>query len=346
MNEVANREFVPSSEKQLPKFDISVQSISSDRHPQENQDFYFKNPTSFGVFDGIGGSDRGREAAIISANSVSGELQKLKSTSNQGEVISSLTDGFRIAQKTLLDICQKEKIDTGSTGTYGFIRQESGKYFLELGHIGDSRAYIFRDGSLFALTQDHNVIQATLGDTDQAYQIQDYLDNYDGSKPLPSNLVDFFDHRNEVTRSFGTKSSFVDVYTYEVSQGDILLFCTDGISDNLTKNEIQSIIAKNQKKGSYEISKKLVLESSIRSRKKTIRSKPDDMTALVVTINSKPEVSSNLSKTISFKTADGKTNSGWTISRQERSTGRFVLQKVDDEGVTVIVKVSPDQIVR
>lgn len=69
------------------------------------------------------------------------------------------------------------------------------------------------------------------------------------------------------------------------------------------------------------------------------------MTALTVIINSNPETSFVSPKTISFKTPDGKTNSGWTISRQERSTGRFVLQKVDDEGVTVVVKVSPDQII-
>lgn len=345
MNEVINREFIPSPEKKLTRFDISVQSIPSDQHPKDNQDFFFKNSTSFGVFDGIGGLDRGREAAEISAKSVCNELQQLTSNSSRGEVILSLSNGFNIAQRMLLDLQQKENIDTGSTGTYGFIRQENGKFFLELGHVGDSRAYLFREGNLFTLTQDHNIIYSTFGNTDQAHQIQDYLDDYDGSIPLPSNLVCIFNRRNEINRDFGSKSSIIDTYTYEVSKGDILLFCTDGVSDNLTKKEIQSIIAKNKKKGSYEITKKLILESSSRSRQKVSRSKADDMTALTVIINSNPETSFVSPKTISFKTPDGKTNSGWTISRQERSTGRFVLQKVDDEGVTVVVKVSPDQII-
>lgn len=42
MNEVINREFIPSPEKKLTRFDISVQSIPSDQHPKDNQDFFSK----------------------------------------------------------------------------------------------------------------------------------------------------------------------------------------------------------------------------------------------------------------------------------------------------------------
>ena len=345
MVEIVNRESILSVEKKIPKFDIFVQSISSDQHPHDNQDFFFKNPTSFGVFDGVGSLSRGREAAMISGRSVCGELQKLGSDPSRGEVILSLSNGFNVAQKKLLDIQQKENIDIGSTGTYGFICQESGRYFLEIGHVGDSRAYLFRDNILYTLTQDHNFIHDNFGNTDKSHQIQEYLDNYKGIFPLPPELVVFFNRRNEITRDFGSKSSFIDISTHEISKGDILLFCTDGISDNLTKKEIQSIITKNKNKGSVEITKNLILESSSRSRENTPRSKPDDMTAMTVIINSNPEISSNLPKTISFLMPDGKTDSGWTLSRQEKSTGRLVLQKVDEEGVTVITKVSPDQII-
>lgn len=345
MVEIVNRESILSVEKKISKFDISVQNIPSDQHPYDNQDFFFKNSTSFGVFDGIGGLSRGREAAMISANSVSSELEHLNTNSSRGDVILSFSNGFNVAQRILLDIQQKENVQMGATGTYGFICQESGRYFLEIGHVGDSRAYLFRDNILYTLTQDHNIIHDNFGNTDKSHQIQEYLDNYNGRLSLPPELVVFFNRRNEITRDFGSKTSFVDISTHEISKGDILLFCTDGVSDNLTKIEIQSIITKNKNKGSNEITKNLILESYSRSRENTPRSKPDDMTALTVIINSNPEISSNLPKTISFLTPDGKTDSGWALSRQEKSTGRLVLQKVDEEGVTVITKVSPDQII-
>ena len=345
MNEFPHHESTVSPEKQVSQFDISVNTISSDLHPEDNQDFYFKLPNSFGVFDGLGGYKGGRQAAIHASEAIRDVLVGLKPNFSQDKVINALNDGFKTANKEILDAQKHNGTNEQTTGTYGFIRQENGKCFLELASIGDSRAYLFRDGNLYTLTQDHNHIRDSYKDLNDSFKIQEYLDNYDGSTAVSPDLKLLFQNRHSISRSIGSKTSFPDLYTYEISKGDILLLCTDGVSDNLTKNEIESIIAKNQSQSSYEISKNLVLESSVRSRQRAVRSKPDDMTALVVHVNSDPEINSASPKTISYRNDRGQIETGAQVLYQERSTGRLVIKKTNSEGVALAVKISPDQVV-
>ena len=345
MNEFSPHEFTASHEKQTPRFDISANTISSDLHPEDNQDFNFKLANGFGVFDGVGGYKGGREAAMTASEIVRDFFVGLKPTSSQKEVFSALTDSFKTANKEILDNQHKWGTEEKTTGTYGFVRQENGKYLLELASVGDSRAYLFRDDHLYTLTQDHNHIRDSEEDLKQAFKVQEELDDYKGDYVLDTKRQWLFNHRNGISQCFGSKTSFPDLFTYEIKKGDILLFCTDGVSDNLTKNEIESIISKNHNQSSYEITKKIVFESLSRSRQKTVRSKPDDMTALVVYINSDPDIISTPPKTISFKTDTGLIDSGWIFSHKERASGFSVLRKTDEKGVTITVKVRQDQII-
>jgi serine/threonine protein phosphatase PrpC len=90
---------------------------------------------------------------------------------------------------------------------------------VTVGHVGDSRAYLFRDGRLEALTRDHSV-QAEMAAAGVA-----------------------FPFRNYVTRALGVDAHRADVSTHPLEPGDRLLLCTDGLSETLDEGAIAPLLA-------------------------------------------------------------------------------------------------------
>ncbi len=97
-----------------------------------------------------------------------------------------------------------------------------------IGYVGDSRAYLLRDGQLRQLTSDHSWVneQVKLGllTAEQAYR-----------HPM----------RNIVTRALGNQPAVeVDVIVEAMRPNDILALCSDGLSGMVTDEEIAEILAK------------------------------------------------------------------------------------------------------
>ncbi len=95
--------------------------------------------------------------------------------------------------------------------------------------------------------------------------------------------VNIYNLRNVITQAYPYENLIYNTKTVEVREGDIVVLVTDGVSDNLTDEEIQQII-ENNKNNPTQISKALIQEAEKRMYEKTTRSKPDDATALVVRI--------------------------------------------------------------
>ncbi len=110
---------------------------------------------------------------------------------------------------------------------------------LIYGHVGDSRIYRFRKGELELLTQDHSLLQELiqLGQLSEQ-QAQEFL------------------YKNIITKAIGTEP-FVDpsVATSAIEPGDMLLMCSDGLSDLVSFAEIKEIMSQPVQE---EISKALV----------------------------------------------------------------------------------------
>ena len=98
---------------------------------------------------------------------------------------------------------------------------------LFLGHAGDSRAYLLRDGSLRRLTRDHTLLQ-------------DMIDS--GLLPEESDARSRF--RNAVSNAVGGPTQGVDVETAAVRlrKGDGLLFCTDGLNKAVAETEAEALL--------------------------------------------------------------------------------------------------------
>jgi protein phosphatase len=93
-------------------------------------------------------------------------------------------------------------------------------------HVGDSRLYRFRQGELRLLTRDHSLFQEQL----DAGLIKA------GSKRLSSN-------QNFLTRAVGVGREIeIDARSHSTQEGDLFLFCSDGISDMLSNQQIGAIL--------------------------------------------------------------------------------------------------------
>lgn len=112
----------------------------------------------------------------------------------------------------------------GTTCLVGVLRENK----LTLGHAGDSRVYLLRKGKLSQLTQDHSTVwQEVLAGTMTREEAAN-------SK-----------FRNQVTKAIGLQQRDVDpeIQNYELDEGDTLLFCTDGLTTEVSDIEIAKILA-------------------------------------------------------------------------------------------------------
>ncbi len=122
---------------------------------------------------------------------------------------------------------QIERPELSGMGTTCLIGALKGNK-LTLGHAGDSRVYLLRKGKLSQLTQDHSVVwQEVLA----------------GTMTREEAATSKF--RNSVTKALGLLQHDVDpeIQNYEMDEGDTLLFCTDGLTTEVSDGEIARILA-------------------------------------------------------------------------------------------------------
>jgi PPM family protein phosphatase len=125
---------------------------------------------------------------------------------------------------------QRQKSEFAGMGsTLTALLLTAGNYFIA--HVGDSRAYLLRDGVLDQLTRDHSVVW-------HLYE-SGLLRKEDLSKHPQKNLI---------TRSIGPHPQVeIDVQGGEARDGDIYLLCSDGLTDVLTDSAIKEILSDSSK---------------------------------------------------------------------------------------------------
>jgi PPM family protein phosphatase len=181
--------------------------------------------------DGMGGYNAGEVASGMASERVKGELgQRLKAlgaTPNEGEIKTALLDAVDSANREVFDAAMShpEYAGMGTTLVVALYRGDR----LWLGHIGDSRGYRFRNGHLEQLTRDHSLLQE---------QIDAGL--------ITAEQAAYSMHKNLVTRAVGVDELVdLEIHDYPVEPGDLLLMCSDGLSDMLTDEQIEQLLRTN-----------------------------------------------------------------------------------------------------
>ena len=99
-----------------------------------------------------------------------------------------------------------------------------------VGHVGDSRVYFFREGTLKQITEDHSL-----------------LNDYIKMKRLTAEEIANFPHKNVIVRALGMKDTVKVDTRFEVPQlNDLYVLCSDGLSGPVSDHEMAQILSDHQ----------------------------------------------------------------------------------------------------
>lgn len=217
---------------------------------QRNEDSYFAGETLFAVADGLGGHLAGEVASKLAID----ELRK-----GLGE--NPLPDPKQFAavfQEANLAICRLAEANPQYRGmgtTLTAVQIVEGR--VVLGHVGDSRAYLYRAGELCQLTEDHSLPR-------ELYRAGELSELEAEQHPQKHVLI----------RALGNCPDLdVDTSLFRLGVGDLLLLCTDGLHGKLTDQELAAILATGEEPQS--LAHKLVAAALSRGGE-------DNITALVI----------------------------------------------------------------
>jgi PPM family protein phosphatase len=191
--------------------------------------------TAYGmiVADGVGGETAGE---VASDEAIFGLLNLALRTPDwqfrwgpkeKNTVMWRMRDRFRLINNALLEQA------TANAALHGMCTTMTAALSLGkdliIGHIGDSRAYLLRDGDLKRLTRDHTLVESSFGE-----------DIHPEGDPLLADLS------GVLMQALGAKEGECrpDIHDYVLEDGDRLLLCTDGLSDTVQEETIEAILSR------------------------------------------------------------------------------------------------------
>jgi len=188
------------------------------RQRDANEDAYLAESPVFAVADGMGGAQAGEVASRLAAESFEAVQRGTESPEAYLRAIAK-TANARIHHLSEAD---KSRSGMGTTFTAALLEGEE----VGFAHVGDSRAYLFRDGTLKLLTSDHSLVEELRRQgrlTDE--QAEDHP------------------QRSIITRALGPERDVeVDTMTYRARPGDVYLLCSDGLTTMIKEDRIAAIL--------------------------------------------------------------------------------------------------------
>jgi protein phosphatase len=189
------------------------------RQRNANEDAYFARAPLFAVADGMGGAQAGEVASRLAAES----FEPVKRGEEAPEAY--LRAIARTANARIHRLAQTDSTRSGMGTTLTAAMVEDDE--VSFAHVGDSRAYVFRDGELKLLTSDHSLVEELRR-----------------QGRLTSEQAEDHPQRSIITRALGPDREVeVDTMTYQARPGDVYLLCSDGLTTMVREDRIAAILA-------------------------------------------------------------------------------------------------------
>jgi protein phosphatase len=189
---------------------------------QRNEDTYVADYPLFAVADGLGGHLGGEVASRVAVDTLT---EAAKGDGPEEGIPDRLRSAIQRANAEVSERASKDQRLTGMGTTITAVIAGHDRVFL--GHVGDSRAYLLRDGELRALTEDHSLVQRMVREG-----------------RLTPEQAEIHPQRSVLTRALGIDDDLeVDQATVEVTAGDRLLLCSDGLTSMVADELIRKILA-------------------------------------------------------------------------------------------------------
>lgn len=192
------------------------------RKRRQNEDAFVCEPPLFAIADGMGGAQAGEVASRLAA----AVIEEGAAAIEDGEGVATVVRAAnaRIFERAVHD---PSVAGMGTTATVALVDEKDGS--VTIAHVGDSRAYRYRDGALEQLTTDHSLVGELVR-----------------SGRLTEAEAAVHPHRSVITRALGTDADVeVDTLTLDAAPGDLLLLCSDGLSAMVRDDEIERLLSSN-----------------------------------------------------------------------------------------------------
>ena len=189
----------------------------------------------FAVADGMGGHSSGEVASRIAVDTLKTFFEETEKDADitwpykDNKALSPEANRFvasiKLANRNIFETAMADPRFKGMGTTFvGMVTTES---HALIAHVGDSRCYRFREGKLEQLTEDHSL-----------------LNDYKKIQKMTPEEEENFPHKNIIVRALGMKDTVeVDIQDNGPQTGDILLLCSDGLSGEVTDDQMCDIVA-------------------------------------------------------------------------------------------------------
>jgi protein phosphatase len=189
------------------------------RQRRDNEDSAYARAPVFVVADGMGGAQAGEVASRIAIEAFEHGLP------GDGSPEERLATRVREANHQIYERSRADRgrAGMGTTLTAAYVDDAH----VAIAHVGDSRAYLFRDGTLQRLTQDHSLV-------DELVRRGKLTEEQAAEHP----------QRSIITRALGPEPDVeVDTWTYPARAGDVILLCSDGLTSMISEERVREILA-------------------------------------------------------------------------------------------------------
>jgi PPM family protein phosphatase len=190
------------------------------RQRRANEDSFFVRAPLFVVADGMGGAQAGEVASRLAAETFASGLP------DDGTSEQRLETRVREANARIHELSQEDRAlnGMGTTLTAAYLDGDE----LALAHVGDSRAYLLRDGELSRLTRDHTLVE-------ELVRRGELTEQEAAEHP----------QRSIITRALGPEPDIdIDLHTHRARAGDVVLLCSDGLTGMIGEDDVADILAR------------------------------------------------------------------------------------------------------
>ena len=208
------------------------------RHQNEDEFLVRDDLSLYVVVDGMGGHAAGEVAAGLAVKEVDRAVEATREFDDAtwpkdwdlrlSVNANRLRQAVLSAHRTVTGAVEEDQDlrGMGATIVAALFAGEQGR--LSVAHVGDSRAYLYRDGVMRLITSDHSWVHE---------QVVAGLLSEEAARNHPL--------KNVVTRALGgTQEPAVDVEDVDLNDGDLLLLCSDGLNTMLSDEEIGAVLAR------------------------------------------------------------------------------------------------------
>jgi serine/threonine protein phosphatase PrpC len=225
-----------------------------------NEDNYVSRAHLFAVADGLGGHQAGEVASKIAVDTLA-SLDNGGPWTDERTALDALRGAIKAANRKIREAASTNRSLEGMGTTITAVLENGDTLYLA--HVGDSRAYLYRNGQLTRLTDDHSLVQQLVNEG-----------------RLTPEEAEHHPQRSIITRALGMDSDVEpDTATYKRRPGDRLLLCTDGLSGVVDEADIRRVL--NRFRDPQEAAEELIARANEEGG-------PDNITVVVIDTDEGP----------------------------------------------------------